>query len=172
MRLFKTCLALATSLLIAGCAPQPTPVTDTVTNLDAEAYMGTWYEILRLPNSFQEGLHQVTAEYRLNEDGTFEVTNRGYNREKGQWSTAVGKASPVEDMPGSFTVQFQWPFSGGYNVVELGEDYEYAIVISNDHDYFWLLARSPNAPRWLIDQTLAKASSWGFDIDAMIETRH
>lgn len=172
MRFFKAYLAITFALTLTACAPQPTPVTSTVTNLDAEKYMGSWYEILRLPNSFQKDLHRVTAEYRLNRDGSFEVTNRGYNSEKGEWNTAIGKATPVENVPGSFTVQFQWPFSGGYNIVELGDNYEYAIVVSNDHEYFWLLARSPQAPRWLIDQSLAKASSWGFNIEEMIETRH
>lgn len=157
---------------LTSCAHQPSPVVEPISELNAERYMGTWYEILRMPTSFQRDMSQATASYRLNKDGTFEVVNRGYNTRKGEWKTAVGKARPINDMAAGFSVSFQWPFRGGYYIAELGDDYEYAIIVSDSHDYFWLLSREPRLPRWLIDQTLARAHAWGFDIEQIIETEH
>ncbi len=49
-----------------------------VTGLNADKYLGKWYEIARLDHSFEEGLSRVTAEYELQDDGSIKVTNRGY----------------------------------------------------------------------------------------------
>ncbi len=84
--------------MLAACQGDPTPVKEPVQNFNAQRYMGTWYEIARMPTRFQTDLIKVTAEYRLNKDGTFEVTNRGYNPKDGEWDTAVGKARPVQGM--------------------------------------------------------------------------
>jgi apolipoprotein D and lipocalin family protein len=172
MRPVLLSLFAAGTLLLSACAPEPTPVAEPVKQLNVERYMGTWYEIARLPHSFQEGLQQVTAEYRLNRDGSFEVTNRGYNDAEGEWETAIGLAEPIDGMEAGFTIQFQWPFKGGYYVAELGDNYDYAVVVSNDKEFFWLLARDPGMPRWLIDQNLAQAAQWGIDVEQIIETEH
>ncbi|RUO32938.1 lipocalin family protein [Aliidiomarina soli] len=172
MRFSTLLLTVVTLGLLSACTAAKTPVSEPVKNFDAGRYMGTWYEIARMPNRFQKDLQRVTAEYRLNEDGTFEVTNRGYNSEEGEWNSVIGKAEPIDDMPASFAVTFQWPFSGGYYIAELGDDYEYAVIVGDNTDYFWLLARQPHLPRWLIDQTLARAYEWGYDIEQIIETEH
>lgn len=164
-------IALLASLLTA-CMHQASPVKEPVAQFNAERYMGTWYEIARMPTSFQRDMTQATASYRLNEDGTFEVVNRGYNTRKGEWKTAVGKARPIDGMAAGFTVSFQWPFRGGYYIAELGDNYEYAVIVSDSTDYLWVLAREPQLPRWLLDRTLARAHEWGYDIEQIIETVH
>lgn len=50
--------------------------------MDANQYLGTWYEIARLDHSFERGLEQVTANYSKNADGSIKVINRGFNTEK------------------------------------------------------------------------------------------
>lgn len=178
MRIFSIKVATLLSTVVfaitvlSGCNSKATPVVNPTQNFDAERYMGTWYEILRLPHSFEENLTRVTAEYRLNEDGTVEVTNRGFNTAEGRWNTAIGLAKPVQGLRASFNVTFFWPFSGGYYIAELGNNYEYAVVVSDSHDYFWLLSRTPTLSQGLVDEVTAKAYSWGFDIDAFIRVRH
>lgn len=160
------------TFLLTGCNSKATPVVNPIQNFDAERYMGTWYEILRLPHSFEKNLVKVTAEYRLNEDGTVEVTNRGFNSDKRRWKTAIGLAKPIESLRASFDVTFFWPFSGGYYIAELGQNYEYAVVVSDNHDYFWLLSRTPKLSQGLVDEITARAYDWGFDIDALIHVAH
>lgn len=164
-------IALVSTLLTA-CMHQATPVKDPIEHLDVERYMGTWYEIARMPTSFHRDMVSATLNYRLNQDGSFEVVNRGYNTRKGEWKTAVGIAHPIEDMSAAYTVSFQWPFKGGYYIAELGDNYEYAVIVSDSTDYFWLLSRDPQLPRWLIDRTLARAHEWGYDMEKIIEMQH
>ncbi|RUO39366.1 hypothetical protein CWE15_09595 [Aliidiomarina taiwanensis] len=149
-----------------------TPVVNPIQNFQAERYAGTWYEVLRLPHSFEKNLTQVTAEYRLNNDGTIEVTNRGFHSKKGRWQTAIGLAKPVAGLNAGFKVSFFWPFTGGYYIAELGSQYEYAVIVSDSRDYFWLLSRTPNPSQGLIDEVTAKAYDWGYNIDNLIRVQH
>jgi len=149
-----------------------TPVVNPIQSFQAERYMGTWYEVIRLPHSFEKNLAQVTAEYRLNNDGTVEVTNRDFNTKKGRWQTATGLAKPVEGLAASFKVSFFWPFAGGYYIAELGDNYEYAVIVSDSRDYFWFLSRTPHPSQGLTDEITARAYDWGYDIDAFIRVQH
>src|ERR1035437_8981309 len=48
------------SLFGCGTSKGDLPVVKTV---DIQKYCGTWYEIMRLPNSFEKGLKCTTANY-------------------------------------------------------------------------------------------------------------
>ena len=52
--------------------------TRTVSEVDLQKYMGTWYEIARFPHSFEKDLVGVTATYTLRENGKITVLNQGY----------------------------------------------------------------------------------------------
>lgn len=77
--------------LLTACASVPDGV-QPVRSFDLQKYLGTWYEIARLENSFEEGLTRVTADYTLRDDGKVQVKNVGYSPKKGKWQEAVGKA--------------------------------------------------------------------------------
>lgn len=168
----KWIIPLLLTVLLSACNTQPTPVANVVEDFEAKRYLGKWYEIVRMPLSFEEGLQSVTAEYRLNGDGTLEVTNRGYHVENEEWQTAIGLAKPVENMEAAYKLTFFWPFYGGYYVSWLDDNYQLAIVTSDSHEYFWLLSRTPDVAQDDIDYALAKAHEWGYDIDQMIMVDH
>ena len=106
-------------LLLTGCVGMPEGVTP-VKNFQLERYLGKWYEIARLDHSFERGLSDVSATYRLQADGSVKVTNRGFDAERKVWKEAVGKALFTDDANhGSLKVSFFGPFYGGYHVVAL-----------------------------------------------------
>lgn len=49
-----------------------------VPSVDLKRYTGTWYEIARLPNSFERKLKCTTATYTLRDDGKITVLNQGH----------------------------------------------------------------------------------------------
>ena len=124
---------------------------EPVPSIDLNRYIGTWYEIARLPNSFQEKcLGDVTANYSFNDDGTIRVINR-CRKENGEMTEAEGKARRLSmDEPNSkLEVRFapawlSWlPFVwGNYWVIELAEDYSYAVVGEPKREYLWILSRT------------------------------
>jgi len=147
-----------------------------VQNFDADRYLGKWYEVARLEHSFEKGLSEVTAEYTLRDDGGVKVINRGYSEESKKWSEAEGKAYFVEDAKtGYLKVSFFGPFYGSYIIFNLDDDYQYAFISGPDHDYLWLLSRSPTVSNDIKQQFIDQAETAGFDTSKLIfvkQTKH
>ena len=165
-------LVVVALLALSACAGIPEGI-EPVNNFELEPYLGTWYEIARLDHRFQRGMSNVTANYSLREDGGVAVLNRGYRDEKGEWDEAEGKAYFVGDPGiGRLKVSFFGPFYGSYNVFELGDNYEYAMVAGPDRSYLWILARQPRLPQAMLDELLSKAEAAGYDTSKLILVEH
>jgi apolipoprotein D and lipocalin family protein len=165
-------LHIAAIAMLAACTGKPDNV-EPVTGFDLDRYLGTWYEIARLDHSFERGLESITANYTLREDGGVRVLNRGYNVRDGAWEEIEGKAYFVADPDKAhLKVSFFGPFYGSYIVFELGENYQYAFISGPDTDYLWLLARTPEVDREVLDLFLERAGSLGFDTGKLIYVDH
>lgn len=155
-------------LLLAGCTGVPTGV-EPVRGFEVERYLGRWYEIARLDHSFERGLENVSAEYRLRDDGGIDVLNRGYAPGSGEWKQAEGRAYFVgERGVGHLKVSFFGPFYSSYVVFELDPDYRHAFVSGYDRDYLWLLARTPEVTPALRERFVGRAASLGFPVEGLI----
>ena len=160
--------------MVAALAAPPA----TVTKVDLQRYQGGWYEIARLPNRFQDQcVSDVTAAYRIRDDGRIDVTNRCLLAD-GQTDEALGVARVVEPGSGarlevSFVSLFGWQlFWGDYWILDLDESYDYSVVGTPGRGYGWILARTPDispALRVRIDQVLRAA---GYDPARFVDTRH
>ncbi len=159
---------LVLALLLSGCAGIPDGITP-VKDFQVERYLGKWYEVARLDHSFERGLEQVTAEYSPRDDGDIRVINRGYNTTKQQWSEVEGRAKFVgAKNVGQLKVSFFGPFYGGYNIVELDPNYQYALIVGNDREYLWILSRTPQLDAAVQQRLVDKAKSLGFATDKLI----
>lgn len=157
---------------LGGCA-RSTADIPAVSNFDTEAYMGTWYEIARLDNTFERGLSAVMAEYQL-ERGRLRLANRGWHAEDGRWSRSTGRGyqpSP-ERAEGRFRVTFFWPFHGSYRIIALDDAYQWALVTGGDRSWLWILARSPDLDPAVRDQLLEQARALDFPVDELIWVEH
>lgn len=146
-----------------------------VPEVDANQYLGNWYEIARLDHWFERGLENVTATYSLRDDGKLKVINRGFNPDKKAWSEAEGKAYFVDPAnadgtnTGKLKVSFFGPFYGAYNIVELDKPYyNYALIVGADKSYLWILSRTPQLGYPIKQHLMAKAKGLGFDTDKLI----
>src|SRR3569832_801457 len=95
---------LAMMALLVGCAGVPKGL-HPVGGFELERYLGRWYEIARLNHSFERGLTNVSAEYRLLPDGRVEVVNRGFDPAKKAWRAAKGRGT---------SAVWRWRFSGRF----------------------------------------------------------
>jgi apolipoprotein D and lipocalin family protein len=153
-----------------GSAAQDLPTAEKV---DLRKYTGTWYEIARLPNSFEKGLECVTATYTLKENGKIRVLNKGYSAKKGKYQTAKGTAwVPDKAFPGRLTVTFFWPFSGNYYIISLEEHYQYALVGDPSRKFLWVLARSKSLDESIYSELLDQAKNLGFDTNSILRISH
>ena len=160
-------------ILIGGCVSIPDNV-NPVNSFDPVRYLGTWYEIARLDHSFERGLEKVTANYSFRDDGGIKVVNKGFDPEKNKWKEAVGRAYFVETSDiGRLKVSFFGPFYGGYNIILLDKkDYSWSVVCGPKKTYLWILARTPDPDKSIIDELISKVNDYGFNTDGLIYVKH
>jgi len=165
-------ILLLASMLLAGCAQIPDGV-EAVAGFDADRYLGKWYEVARLDHRFERGLDNISATYTARDDGGIDVLNRGFDRAKGEWREARGKAKFAGPRDQAMLkVSFFGPFYGGYNVVDLDPEYQLALVAGPTRKYLWILSRRPDPPRDAVDLVVKRAAELGFDTGALIYVRH
>lgn len=154
---------------LSGCVGIPEG-TEPVKDFSLEHYLGTWYEIARMDHKFERDLSNVTAEYKLKDDGGVRVLNRGFNTSKNNWKEAEGKAYFVDDPSiGQLKVSFFGPFYASYNVIALDqEEYQWSLVTGPDKDYLWILSRTPTLDQATVDELVSEAKSLGYKTDELI----
>ena len=94
-------------LFLSGCSPDRTiPAVD---NFNLKQYMGVWYEIARLPNRFERGMTQVSAEYTLLPSGEVKIVNRGIKNDQKKSITGIARV-PRKACGAELEVSFFKPF--------------------------------------------------------------
>jgi lipocalin len=168
----KIILFLSILMLVSSCKAQNMMIDKTVVKeLDIERYLGKWYEISRYDHSFERGLVGVTATYSFRKDGKIKVVNSGYKKTlDGKKSEAIGKAKiPYPNEPSKLKVSFFWFFYGDYYVMELDENYQWAVIGSSSDKYLWILSRTPIMAESLYNDLLEKLTKRGFDVSKLIK---
>lgn len=163
--------ALMMPWLYAACSDK-LPSLQTVTKVDLERYMGTWYEIASFPQRFQKGCVASMATYSLRKDGKVDVLNQCRNETlDGKPRNAKGKAWIVDKQTNAkLKVRFFWPFSGDYWIVDLGPDYEYAVVGHPKRTYLWILSRKRQMDPGTYEAILQRLKAQYYDISRLKKT--
>ena len=141
----------------------------TVSSVNIDSYMGKWYEYARYANSFQRKCGGTTAEYKLI-GHKVQVINTCQRLDKeGQLQVAQGTAFVTDTTTNSklkvsFVPFFQrWGWFGGkYWIIELGENYEYAVVGEPNRKFLWILSRTKTLPQ----------ETYGYIIDRLENVHH
>jgi apolipoprotein D and lipocalin family protein len=147
----------------------------SVTELDVSRYAGQWYEIARLPASFQKDCAgDVIAHYTLDKPGQLGVRNH-CRRNDGRITSAQGVARPVEGHPGRWKLRFapDWlsflPLVwADYWVIDLDPGYQWAVVGDPDREHLWILSRTPGMERALFERLKRRAEAMGYDLQPLI----
>lgn len=147
----------------------------SIPTLDVARYMGTWHEIAKYPNRFQQQCVRNThAEYSQVGAGHLQVINRCQTSD-GSVSEAVGTARQVGPADSSqLKVRFApawlsflpmvW---GDYWVIDLDPAYQLVAVSEPRRAYLWVLSRSPAVDEAAYRQLLARLEARGFDLQRL-----
>ena len=127
------------------------PPVETIDHVDLNSYLGKWYEIASIPQSFQKQCASDTmAEYSLAEDNLIKVYNT-CKTNSGEISVAEGRAKIVDSnsnakLKVTFVKLGTWifAFGGNYWILDLGSNYSYSIVGDPSRNYAWILSRNPS----------------------------
>jgi len=180
-------------LLLAGAAtalalPAGGAPLEPLRVLEVAPYMGTWYQVLWIPNRFQrQCVADTAASYRDLGDGSVEVINR-CRQADGSFDSVRGIARPpagvarIEGgqlMPARLEVSFlpgwlRWMGIGwgAYWVVDLAADGRYAIVSEGSREYLWVLSRQPTLTPEDDALVRTRLQALGFDLSRVQVHRH
>lgn len=141
----------------------------TVSQVDLNKYAGKWYEIASFPQRFQKGCHCTTAQYTLSDKGYVIVENRcNKGSIDGKQAYIKGRAfADIDSGNAKLKVQFFWPFKAKYWIIDLADDYSYAVVGHPNRQYLWILARSSKMDDLIYKGILERLKQKGFDLSKL-----
>jgi apolipoprotein D and lipocalin family protein len=170
-------LILPALVFLLGCSTSATerlnlPELPVVQHVDVDRYLGTWYEIASFPQSFQEGCTATTATYKLRDDGQLDVINRcNKGGLDGKEDVAEGRARIVDSKTNAkLEVSFFRPFWGDYWIIDLADDYSYAVVGHPGRDYLWILSRTRRMAPAIYDGIIERLKGNGYEVERLNKT--
>ena len=159
------CAMAGLGLAVGGCAAFYPPL-EVVDSVDVERYMGTWYEIARYPNWFEdEDCIATTATYTLLDSGRVQVVNRcREGAVDGPEQSIVGSARIADtETNAKLKVSFFGPFEGDYWIIDLDEDYQWAVVGEPSRRFLWVLSRTPTMDDALYEDITSRLPEKEYD---------
>ncbi|MBC7709050.1 MAG: lipocalin family protein [Rhizobacter sp.] len=169
---FKPLCGKMLTFVVAG-AFSLTTLADVkpVEKLDIDQYLGTWTEIAAIPQFFQRKcVRDTRAIYSLAEPSLIRVQNT-CTRSDGGRELVEGRARRLDpDVPGKLEVTFVELFgeyrfwvSGGYWVIALDPDYQWAVVGHPSRRFGWVLAREHRLSPVALAEVIGRIKSQGYD---------
>lgn len=159
--------------LLSSCSVGLPKGATAVQNFNSQKFLGKWYEVARFDYRFEKNMNNVTATYSKKDNGNIKVDNKGYDYVKNKWKESIGEAKFVKNENiGELKVSFFKPIWAGYNVIDIDEDYKYALIAGSNLDYLWILSREKIIPAAYKQRFLAKAKRIGYNTDQLIWVEH
>lgn len=152
----------------------------TVSHVDLNRYMGKWYEVARLPNSFQDDcVSDVTAVYSKRGDGKLDVINRCWQKD-GSIERAQGLARIAnQETNAKLKIRFapawlSWLPSSWVDfwILHLAPDYSVTAVGTPSRKSLWILSRTPEIPEETYRAITADLARQGYAVDKLMPTLH
>ncbi len=149
-----------------------------VEKLDMDKYLGTWVEIASIPQFFQRKcVRDTKATYSAAENSLIKVENV-CTRDDGAREKAEGRARRVDaESAAKLEVTFLELFgeyrfwvSGGYWVIALDANYQWAVVGHPSRRFGWVLARERRLSPVALAEIIGRIKSQGYDACEFVVT--
>ena len=168
----------ATFVLLTIAAQVHAADVKPVEKIDLDRYLGAWVEIASIPQFFQRKcVRDTSATYSAAENSLIRVDNV-CTRIDGGRDRAEGRARRVEaEHPAKLEVTFLELFgeyrfwvSGGYWVIALDSNYQWAVVGHPSRRFGWVLARDPRLSPQALAEIIGRIKSQGYDACEFVVT--
>lgn len=159
-------------LFISACAwANRLPEPQTVNYVDIKSYQGQWYEIAKFPNRFQKKCLATKVEYTLQDDGNVKVFNQC--KTKNGLDSITGVAKVKDSVTNAKLKVIFFPLfgnllAGDYWILDLDDNYQYALVGDPSRKFLWILSRTPNLDQTILEDLKLVAQKEGFDTKKLV----
>lgn len=171
----KRLLILATLFLSANAFSAHANLP-TVESVDIARYIGKWYAVSSLPQSFTKKCLSQTAEYGILNEKTISVLNTCYKK-NGKTTDIEGKAVVADSRTNAkLVVTFNNFFTrlfrvkGDYTIIKLSEGYDTVLVGSSDRKSLWIMSRTPSIAPEIYTEYKNYARTLGFEVSKMVDS--
>lgn len=167
-------MAIKTLIVASMLATSLWSELETVQHVDITRYLGDWEEIARLPTERQDGCIETTAHYAQAKD-IIQIKNT-CTMVDGKKKVATGRAKIIDPnnaarLKVNFTPFFIRMFGAGwgnYWIIELGDNYEYAVVSEPKMEKLWILSRTKPMSKEHYDGIVQRLQAKGFSTEKII----
>lgn len=149
----------------------------TVDRVEVPEYVGKWYAVWALPQSFTKNCVAQTADYKIIDSSSISVLNTCI-KENGSTKTIKGRAVVTNKKTNAeLVVTFDnfWTklfrVKGDYNILKLDPSYSTVLVGSNNLESLWILSRTPYISSEVEREYIDYAKSLGFDVSKLQESK-
>jgi apolipoprotein D and lipocalin family protein len=168
----KKLLSVAAGLMLSSSAFAQGLFPSVVPDLDLNQFLGRWYQVASTNPAFQADCVCVTADYSLIDANTVKVVNScRKGSPEGELDLVEGSAKTTRN-PAKLNVSFggfSLPFSN-YWVVDIAEDYRYAVVSTPFRNPIWILSRTPEIASGDLNTIYSNLQKGGFSIRGLAST--
>ena len=146
---------------------------EPVRKVDIMAYAGKWFSLYTIPTFLNENLRYRTETYVIHPDGYYAVfttykllgeDSQKYSRSKLFVTRDSGNAR--------MKAQELWPFKTDYWVIELAEDYSYAVVGHPKCKHLSILSRKVGISEEILSGIIDRCHERGYDTSKLISQGH
>ena len=166
--MFRSAMLALTGLLALACQSQPLDVAQ----VDLQRMQGRWYEIAKLPRPSQRDCFGTTSDYVVVSPSELQVVNqcRKGSLEGPVERVAARAVATDPSTPAKLSLDFGFAY-GDYWLIDVGPDYEYAVVGHPSRDYLWILSRERTLQQSTLDAVVARARASGFPVGILSYTQ-
>lgn len=147
-------------LALSACSNEP---LDVAPNVDLARFQGQWFEIAKLPRATQANCTGTAAFYTLRDGGMDVVNECHLDKLDGKLKSSSARINTTAEGPSAKLSIDVGGFFGDYWILEVGENYEYAVVGVPSRDYLWILSRTTKLDQPKLDAILARTKAAKFD---------
>lgn len=144
-----------------------------VEKVDIMSYAGKWYSLYSIPSYMERQRKETTETYVIHPDGYYAVFTSfrvpgekelRYERSKLFVVRGTGNAE--------MKAQFVWPVRVDYWIIEMDEDYSYAVIGHPRNKHLCIMSRRPELDESLLHDILERCAAKGYDTSKLVSQEH